>query len=319
MSESANRPTVIFVTGCTASGKSGIAHRLAVDLDAEIVSVDSMKVYRGMDIGTAKATRAEQAEVRYHVIDVVDPSEAFSAARFAESAESAIADIHRRGKIIVAEGGTALYLKALSEGLFEGPGTDLAVRERLKGELADIGADAMHAKLRAVDPEAADRIHRNDERRIVRALEVFQATGQPISSMQQQFGVLRTDFAMTFVGLRHEVERLNRRINARVKQMIVEGLVDEVRALADRQPPMSEQARVALGYAELIEFFAGRGSLDDAIERIKINTRRFAKSQRTWFRRFSHVQWFDVADNTEPQDLYPAIRETIACSLSAAS
>lgn len=303
------RPKVVFITGCTASGKSALAHSLGLELGAEILSVDSMKVYRYMDIGTAKPTRKMQEELPYHLIDVVDPSEAFSAGLFVELAEKAIEKITSRGKLVIAVGGTALYLKSLSEGIFREGSASPELRERLKKEAEEKGLGTLYKRLMAVDPEAAERIHPNDLKRIVRALEVYELTGRPISSFQRQFGRLREDYDMLFLGLRWEKDRLNRRINARVKRMIEQGLVEEVEWLYKRRPPLSPQAKDAVGYAEIIAYLEGRCDLPEAIERIKINTRRFAKHQRTWFKRFTHVRWFDLEDE---EDLLKAKEEFIA-------
>lgn len=295
--------------GCTGSGKGNVARTLAGILHAEIVSVDSMKVYRRMDIGTATPPPASRADIPHHLIDVVEPSDEFSVARFVELAERAIADVHSRNKITLAVGGTALYIKSLSEGLFEGPGADEALRNTLKRRAAEEGTESLHAELAEVDPEAADRIHRNDERRIVRALEVYHLTGKPISSHQAQWSAgRRSDFDMTFVGLRHERDAQNRRINARVRKMMDMGLVDEVLSLLAESKPLSTQAAQAVGYAEMIRHLRGEWELDYAVEQIKINTRRLAKHQRTWFRRFADVHWIDLDEQFDPA----AVAKTIA-------
>lgn len=292
-------PTVIFLIGCTASGKGAVGRLLAESLDAEILSVDSMKVYCRMDIGTAKPSAEHRARLPHHLIDVAQPWESFSAARFVQLAQQAIGQIHSRGRITVGIGGSVLYLKALTEGIFEGPGSDLKLRDELLAQAEKDGPAVLHQQLGKIDPQAAERIHPNDLRRVVRALEVFKLTGRPISSYQSQFGQLRSDYRMLFLGLRHVREQQNRRINARVKRMIELGLVDEVKSLFEEKPAISRQARQALGYAEIIAFLAGRYDLDRAIERIKINTRRFAKSQRTWFRQLSQVHWFDVPEENQ--------------------
>lgn len=288
---------VTVILGVTASGKSSAAMAVARRTGGEILSVDSMQVYRRMNIGTAKPTPAEQAEVPHHLIDVVEPSESFSAARYVELADAAMADMHARGATILAVGGTALYIKALTEGLFEGPPSDEALRGELYARADAEGPAALHAELAAVDPEAAGRIHPNDLRRVVRALEVHRLTGRPISDQQQQFGCYREGFDFTFVGLRRAMAAESGRINARVRQMVADGLVEEVRSLLAEDPPPGEQARQALGYAQIIDHLEGRCTLDEAVEQIKIQTRRFAKHQRTWFRRFRDVHWIDLQDD----------------------
>jgi tRNA dimethylallyltransferase len=296
----AEQPCHLYLLlGGTAVGKSAAAIPLAERLGAEILSVDSMQVYRRMDIGTAKPSVDDRRRVRHHLIDVVEPSEAFSVARFVAAADAAIADAAARGRAILAVAGTPLYLMALLYGLFDGPSADPAIRERIRSRAAREGADALHAELAAVDPLAAERIHPNDLRRIERALEVFETTGRPISQQQRQWsGPPR--YAYRAVGLRRTREDQSRRINARVRQMIAAGLVDEVRALLAEPAGLSEQAAAAVGYAEMIRHIRGELTLEDAIEAIKINTRRLAKSQRTWFRRVPGVQWLDlVADRHE--------------------
>lgn len=294
---------VTVILGVTASGKSSAAMALARRTGGEILSVDSMQVYRRMDIGTAKPTQDEQAEVPHHLIDVVEPSEPFSAARYVDLADAAMADMHARGAAILAVGGTALYIKALTEGLFEGPPSNDTLRGELHARADAEGPAALHAELAAVDPEAAGRIHPNDLRRVVRALEVHRLTGRPISDQQQQFGRFREGFDFTFVGLRRAMAAESGRINARVRQMVADGLVEEVRSLLAEDPPPGEQARQALGYAQIIDHLKGRCTLDEAVEQIKIQTRRFAKHQRTWFRRFRDVHWIDLNDEATPESV----------------
>ncbi len=286
----------ILILGVTASGKGKLAFDLARKLDGEILSVDSMKIYRRMDIGTAKPPKQAQEEVQYHLIDVAEPSESFSVGRFLELAQNAIGDMSACGKPVIAVGGTSLYIKSLLFGLFDGPGSDEAVRDDLKTRAATEGLAALHRELTAIDPAAADRIHPNDEKRIIRALEVYHLTGKPISTFQQQWDTTGrnhiTDW--TLIGLRREKALENRRMNARVKKMIEAGLLDEVKRLLAEPRPLSQQARCAIGYAELIEHLDGKTTLEEAVEMIKKNTRRFAKSQRTWFKTFGGVNWIDI-------------------------
>ncbi len=298
-----SRPKIIFITGCTASGKSTIGQKLAERFGGEIISVDSMKVYREMDIGTAKPSRDVIQRVPYHLIDVVEPSEAFSAGKFVEHAQRAIEQITSSGKLIFGVGGTVLYLKSLTEGLFEGPGADENVRKELHEQAERFGMEYLYDRLCKIDSLTANRLHRNDLKRIIRAIEVYELTGKPISSFQNQFGKLRDDYDMLFLGLRHPKEFLNRRINKRVKRMIAKGLVEEVQRLYNRNPPLSPQARDAVGYAEIIKYFEGKWDIETAIEKIKINTRRLAKHQRTWFKRMRYIHWIDVEGETEPETL----------------
>lgn len=301
-------PTFPVIIGPTAAGKSGFAVELCLAIasrtarTAEIVTADSMQVYRRMDIGTAKPTPEERQGVAHHLIDLVDPTESFTLDQWLKRAETCIADIRARGSIPVVVGGTNLYVKALLEGLFEGPAAD----EALRAELAAMDPALRRAELERTDPEAATRIHFNDLRRTVRALEVFRLTGKPISAHQRQWGggsATRPDALV--VALEWPTDLINRRINARVKQMAAEGLVEEVRALlADNA--FGPQSREALGYKQLIEALATDPSpsgIDRALERIKIETRRFAKNQRTWLKRFREINgsiWLDGPDALTP-------------------
>ncbi len=301
-----SRP-LTFIIGCTGCGKGGVGRECARRTGGEIVSLDSMKVYRRMDIGTAKPSAETRRQVPHHMLDVVEPSEDFSVARYVELTGQAIADIQARGKPVFIVGGTPLYLKALTEGLFEGPGADPAIRERLQKEALQYGRDTLHKRLAEIDSAAAGRIHPNDLRRIVRALEVYELTGQPISKLQAQWDQGRTRYDYMLIGLRRDREDQSRRTNARVHHMIDEGLVDEVRSLLGETEPLSTAASQALGYAEIIEHLEGKVSLADAIEMIKINTRQFAKAQRTWFKRFRETEWIDL----EPESTVAAVADEV--------
>ena len=293
----------ILILGVTASGKSALAFELSKALNAEIISIDSMKVYRRMDIGTAKPPQEKQNAIPYHLIDVVEPSESFSVDKFLDLTEKAVADIQDRGKPVVAVGGTAMYIKALLYGLFDGPGTDEAIRNRLKAEAAESGLAQLHHRLTMIDPTAAERIHPNDEKRIVRALEVYELTGKPISSFQKQWEDAQPASDWLVIGLRREKEIESQRINLRIKRMMEAGLLDEVAALLAKDKPLSPQAAAAIGYAEMIAHLNGEMDLEETTERIKINTRRFAKSQRTWFKTFRTVNWIDITENATAQTL----------------
>lgn len=285
---------MLLIMGCTASGKGKLAYELARRLGGEILSIDSMKVYRRMDIGTAKPSAAKRLEVKYHLIDVVEPSESFSLGRYVELADQAVRQIQQAGRPVIAAGGTAMYIRGLLEGVFDGPPADLELRERLRQQAESESLESLHQRLARVDAVTAQRVHPNDMKRIVRALEVYELTGQPISSFQQQFrsGKYRQDWKLIY--LYRDKEEGNRRINLRVKRMIEEGLVEEVKGLLAEPAGLSPQAAQAVGYAEIIEHLHRRLKLDEAIEQIKINTRRFAKSQRTWFRSFVGVNRFEV-------------------------
>jgi tRNA dimethylallyltransferase len=350
---------VNFIVGCTACGKGAVGRELARRLGGQIISVDSMKVYRRMDIGTAKPPAEVRAEIPHHCIDLVEPWEPFSVAQYVAAADAAIAGAgpgkdgdatHFRkngdatpfpagngvvspffpGKedraappeirdttpfpaagnrvaslisaspVSLAVGGTSLYIKALSEGLFEGPPADAELRAELQRRGRTEGWPALHAELARADLPAAAKIHPNDEKRITRALEVFRLTGEPISRLQSQWDTGRRRYDCVFVGLRREKEDLAHRINLRVKRMVERGLAGEVEALLADPRGLSAQAAQAVGYAEMIEHLQGRASLEEAVEQIKINTRQLAKKQRTWHRRFEGIVWFDIAPD-EPE------------------
>jgi tRNA dimethylallyltransferase len=289
---------MVLILGVTGTGKGRLAFELAKVVGAEIISVDSMKVYRRMNIGTAKPPMQARERIRYHLIDVVEPSESFSVGLFLDTALPAIEQMKRRNKPTVAVGGTALYIKALLYGLFEGPGTDEQIRSELRARAEDEGLRELYRELEKVDFLAAENIHPNDAKRIIRALEVYKITGKPISSLQQQWNIRDTMHNWTIIGLRRGKSDVSRRINRRVKEMIAAGLVDEVKSLLGEDKPLSKQARCAIGYAEIIDYLDGRTGLEDAVELIKKNTRRLAKSQRTWFKTFGNVNWLDI----EPEE-----------------
>jgi tRNA dimethylallyltransferase len=292
----AGRHPILAILGPTASGKSALADAIARRAGAEILSVDSMQVYRSMDIGTAKPTPAERAAVTCHLLDLAEPDELFTVARFVELADQVITNAQ---KPLIATGGTPLYYKALFEGLFDGPPADNAVREKL----GLIPNQQLHARLALVDPPAAARIHMNDSRRMIRALEVFELTGKPITSFQTDWDAPVSRHPTIFFGLLWEKDAINRRINARVKAMIAAGWVEETRQLLDRYGELSMTAAEATGYRELTAHVRGQMTLENAIEQIKISTRQLARKQMKWFKRFANVRWLPgekpVAENAE--------------------
>jgi tRNA dimethylallyltransferase len=275
---------ILVLLGPTASGKSAVAMAIAQQIAGEILSVDSMQVYQHMNIGTAKPTLAERQRIVHHGIDVAPPNQAFAVSQFVELADKVIA---RRTRPLVVTGGTPLYYKSLFEGLFEGPSADPSVRLRLSAE----PLEKLHTQLQQIDPAAASRIHVNDRRRLIRAIEVFELTGQPISSLQTDWSSGKPRHLATWFGLKWDKEILNRRINARVKQMIEAGWLDETRDLLARYGELSKTAAEATGYRELIDHLQGKISLVDAIEQIKIATRQLARRQMKWFRQFPNITW----------------------------
>jgi tRNA dimethylallyltransferase len=269
--------------------------RLAQRIGAEVVALDSMTLYRGMDIGTAKPTTAERDGVPHHLIDVLDPWESASVAVYRELAAAAVREIEARGRRALFVGGTPLYLKTLLRGLFEGPGSDSEIRARLEAEAEAAGPDALHERLARVDPTTASRLHPNDLRRIVRALEVFELSGSPLSTFQSQHAAAAPAEVAVFALWRPRPE-LHDRIDRRVVAMFEAGLIDEVRALISAERPLSSVASQGVGYLEVIEYLRGGPSMAQTIERVQARTRQFAKRQETWFRGLSEVQSLAVGD-----------------------
>jgi len=292
-------PRLIVILGPTAGGKSQLAVGLAERIGGEIINADSMQVYRHLNVGTAKPTARQRARAVHHLVDIVEPTESWTVHDWLAAAERAIADVQQRGLHPIVVGGTHLYLRALLEGMFEGPPADEAFRE----SLADTPSAELHDRLKRIDPDAATRIHPNDHRRIIRALEVHHQTGQTITALQQQWsesgGGYRYDPIL--VGLDWPREAINRRINARVKAMFQppeggESLIEETRRLAEAGL-LGQQAREALGTKQALDALAGRLTAEQAMEKTKIETRRFAKQQRTWLKRFRGVHWLSAGNH----------------------
>jgi tRNA dimethylallyltransferase len=288
-----------FLTGATAVGKTGVGIALAQRLGADIISLDSMAIYRGMDIGTAKPPRALREAVPHHLIDIVDPADEFSVAQYVDAAERAVADIRSRGREPLFVGGTPLYLKSLLRGLFDGPPADWQLRHEIQQELEQVGQQALYERLRQVDPVAASHIHPRDTRRLIRALEVYRATGEPISHQQLQFEEGRPAEECRVFVLRRSREELHQRIEARVEGMVGCGLVDEVRRLMESAHELGRTARQAVGYREALEHLAGQYDREEMTARIKARTRRFAKRQGTWFRSLSECRFVDIAGEAD--------------------
>lgn len=284
---------LLCLLGPTAIGKTEIAIQLAQRLNAEIVSVDSRQIYRQMDIGTAKPTPEEQRAARHHLIDCVDISQPFSVADYQSLADTAIADIQNRDKQVLLVGGAGLYFRAVVDGLFEGPGADPALRKRLEGEAAQFGVDVLHKRLQTCDPESADRIHPNNLVRVIRALEVYELTGTPMSKLQQQWHPEKQRYPFIAFGLTMPRALLYRRIEQRVDVMLANGLIAEVESLLAAGYVRGSIALQSFGYRELIAYLDGDCTYMEAISQLKQNTRRFAKRQLTWFRKDARIAWLD--------------------------
>ncbi|MFO0899094.1 MAG: tRNA (adenosine(37)-N6)-dimethylallyltransferase MiaA [Pirellulales bacterium] len=281
------------MTGPTAAGKTAVGLELARRLGAEILSLDSMAVYRGLDIGTAKPSPAELAAVPHHLIDLCEPSEDFSIAQYLAQAGQAVAEVRSRGRVPLFVGGTPFYLKALLHGLTSGPEPNWELRERLFDEAAQSGGQALHARLCAVDPAAAARLHPNDLKRVVRALEVYETSGQRISAGQTHGGA--EPAAQRVFVLEWPREELNTRIDTRVSAMFAGGWIDEVQRLLAVPGGLGRTARQAVGYREIAEQLQGLRSLADTIRLVQLRTRQFAKRQLTWFRSLAECRGVTVS------------------------
>jgi len=292
-------PRLVVIVGPTASGKSSLALHLASLFRGEILSADSMQVYRRMDIGTAKPSPAERKLVRHHLIDIMDPDQDYSAALFREQADPIINRLHQSETPIFVAGGTGLYLKALTRGLFRGPGADPGLRRNLKERAARDGTPVLHRELADLDPVAASRIRPGDLFRIVRALEVYSQTQRPISHFQLAHGFQDKPYEVLKIGLAWEREELYRRIEKRVDQMIKAGWVDEVRSLLNSGYSRDLKPMKSLGYRHLASHLHGEGGLPETIDLIKRDTRRFAKRQLTWFRADEEIRWFISSPENE--------------------
>lgn len=295
-----------IIIGQTASGKSALASRIASQSDYEIISIDSMKIYRGMDIGTSKPKRSpegtsevpsndgtQQQGVKYHLIDIVEPYEEYNVAKFVSDCDRAIADITKRGKKPLLVCGTPMYLKALLYGIFSDSGTDSGIRAELEKTALEKGLPFLYEQLIKIDPNKAGKIHANDRKRIIRALEVYRLTGKTISSLQTHFGKTELRYPATMVGLKWQPEELYKRINERVERMFKAGLVEEVKGLGNSDKGLSRQAHEAIGYKEVIRHLNGQITLEAAKEEVKKGTRYLARKQMTWFRRFPDIKWIE--------------------------
>ena len=294
-------PRIVAVVGPTASGKTALAIELAKLLNGEIISCDSMQIYRGMDIGTAKPTAEEAEGIPHHMIDIVDPSESFSAADYAPLAKKATDDILTRGKLPIFCGGTGLYLDSvITANDYADIETDLTLRASLLEEAKKNGADALWQRLFEVDPESAAAIHKNNIKRVARALEIYISSGVTKTEWDRRSRTRPAPYETVIIALDRERDELYSRINRRVDIMIESGLENEVRSLVDSgRLPRSSTAAQAIGYKEIIEYFDGKSTLDEAVEQIKSATRHYAKRQLTWFRRNPTVNWIKSTDNFE--------------------
>ncbi|MFX4260777.1 tRNA (adenosine(37)-N6)-dimethylallyltransferase MiaA [Pelotomaculum propionicicum] len=285
---------LVVICGPTATGKSDTAVYVAEKLNGEIISADSMLVYRGMDIGTAKPFPTEMRGIPHHLIDIVDPDQEYSAALFQEQARAIILDIMKRKKLPILVGGTGLYIGAVIDDYdFSGARGSEQYRKTLLKEAEEHGTSKLHERLREIDPKAAAKLHPNDARRIIRALEVYKLTGALISSFHKIDRTRSANYNLLMFGLILEREKLYKKIEQRVDRMIEAGLVDEVQRLLNRGFSPALSSMRGLGYKEIIEYLNGDMSLDQSVDILKRNTRRFAKRQMTWFRRDNRIKWLN--------------------------
>lgn len=283
---------IICIAGPTASGKTALAVELAKELNGEVVSCDSMQVYRRMDIGTAKPTLEEMQGIPHHMIDVAEPWEDFSVSRYCEMAAPIVDDIISRGKTAVIAGGTGLYMDALIRGNAFAPFPATGVRERLEAQADAEGMEAMLSRLRAVDPDAARRLHLSDRKRILRALEVYLETGETITEHNRKTQAVPPRYSPLWLGLDFtEREELYRRIDLRVGLMLQQGLVEEIRGLLAEGIPEKATAMQAIGYKEFVDALDGRCTIEEAADQVRQSSRRYAKRQLTWFRRNKAIHW----------------------------
>jgi len=285
------KPCVIIIAGPTCVGKTEVAMTLAEPLGGQIVSADAMQVYRYMDIGTAKPTQQEQARVPHHLIDVVDPDEPFSAARFRTAAEAVIGELYEKGHPAFVVGGTGLYIKALTRGLFRVEEQDGALRERLRAAAKDLGSPVLHQRLQDVDPEAAARIHPNDAFRIIRALEIFELTAKPLSEHHSAHGFSDDPYQVLKIGLFLDREMLYQRIDQRVDRMLEAGFLKEVEGLIHRGYSPKLKSMRSIGYRHMAEHLEGHVTSEETVRRFKRDTRRYAKRQMAWFKADPEIHW----------------------------
>ncbi|WP_028548520.1 tRNA (adenosine(37)-N6)-dimethylallyltransferase MiaA [Paenibacillus sp. UNC451MF] len=296
MTEALIKPSLLVLVGPTAVGKTKLSLRLASEYGAEIISGDSMQVYRGMDIGTAKVTPEEQNGVPHHLIDIHDPDHPFSVAEFQERSRGLIQDIHNRGNLPFIVGGTGLYVESVCyDYQFSEVGSDDAYREEQRLYAEKHGNEALWERLREVDPELAQRLHPNDQRRIIRALEVFHLTGERLSE-QLKVQKKQSPYELCIVGLTMDRALLYKRIEERIDLMMEQGLLEEVQRLRDMGYGMQHISMQGLGYKEILGYLDGAATLEEAVFQLKQDTRRFAKRQLSWFRHMKDIEWVDVSD-----------------------
>ena len=303
---------IVCVVGPTASGKTALSVALAKALNGEVISADSMQLYRGMDVGTAKVTPEEMDGIPHHMIDVAEPWESFSAARYVEMADPLLQDILRRGKTAIIAGGTGLYVDALMAGRTFAPYPETGRRQALEQEAEAQGMEHMLSRLKAVDPDSAARLHLADRKRIIRALEVYEETGKTITEHNLETQAVPDKYQPVWLGLTYEPRQLlYDRIDLRVDNMLEQGLLEEIRSLLDHGIPRQCTAMQAIGYKEFLPVLDGSEQLETAVEQVKQGSRRYAKRQLTWFRRNPKIHWILQNRETTGSDVFSQAAEQI--------
>lgn len=298
---------VLILMGPTGVGKTGASILLAKELKTEIISADSMQIFRGMDIGTAKPGPDERQGVVHHMIDIVEPTEAFSTGRYIETIVPIIEALHKKGKIPLIVGGTGLYIKAITRGIFSGPSADWGLREELMF-VESRRPGSLYSRLTDVDPESAGKIEKNDTRRVLRALEVFMKKQKKMSSLQQSL-TRPLPYGFVKIGLTRDRKELYRLIDMRVDSMVRAGLIDEVKEILNRSPDKTPLQ--AIGYKEFVRHFRGEITRDDGVTLVKRNSRRFAKRQFTWFKKETEVNWIDITGLYDSGSIFRALRPCV--------
>ena len=301
------KPKLVVITGPTAVGKSDLALELAGAIDAEIINADSQQIYRHMNIGTGKPSREARETIPHHLVDLVNPDEEFNVSMFRQAALNAASDIGSRRKHVIVCGGTGLYIKVLTRGLFVGPPRNPAVREKIRTESEKKGLGFVYERLRRVDPASASWIHPNDRHRLTRALEVYELTGKPISQWQKEHAFGERAFETFIAGLDRGRSELYNLINGRCERMIDEGLIEEVRSLMEKGYSLSLKPLQSVGYRHVGLYLRDTMTLGAAVELMKRDTRRLAKRQLTWFRGDREIHWFHPDVNKE--DVKQAVRK----------
>ena len=302
---------IICIAGPTASGKTALAVELAKELNGEVVSCDSMQVYRQMDIGTAKPTKDEMQGIPHHMLDVADPEEDFSVSRYCAMAEPIVADILRRGKTAIIAGGTGLYMDSLIRGNAFAPFPSTGVREALEAQADDLGMEAILSRLQSIDPESAARLHLSDRKRILRALEVYLETGETITEHNRRTQSIPPRFHPLWLGLDFEDRAdLYARIDRRVGLMLEQGLMEEIQGLLASGIPPRATAMQAIGYKEFVDALEGRCTLEQAADQVRQSSRRYAKRQLTWFRRNQAMHWLTRTPETGVEEILSMARQT---------